>query len=229
MTKAIILSAGRGTRMRPLSDTTPKPLIEINGKPLIVYHLEKLAHAGISDVVINLDYLGDKIAKALGNGQSFGVNIEYSHEKQGALGTAGGIIHALPLLGNDTFIVISCDIWSKFDYALLPRKIETMAHLLLVDNPSHHVDGDFCLVDGNTLALKNAHAQTYTYAGIGVFQAQLFSACSQGFCELGPFLSAAIQDSVTLSGEHFSGQWSDIGTPGRLKALENALGSTLRR
>lgn len=224
MTTAMILSAGRGKRMRPISDRVPKPLITINDVPLIVYHLEKLAKAGIREVVINLDYMGDKIQRMLGNGQAFGVQIAYAWEKEGALGTAGGIAHALPLLGRDRFIVINCDIWSDFDYAqLLSKQLNVLAHLILAANPEHHPEGDFGLSQGGHLTLDHVNGVKYTYSGVGVYHPDCFDACPPGFYGLGRLLKHHLSDGTALGGEYFTGTWHDIGTPDRLKALRQCL------
>lgn len=221
MTKAFILAAGRGKRMRPITDHTPKALLKVNGKSLIIYHIEKLCAAGVTDIIINLDYLGEKIRHTLGNGHSMGVNIEYSIERRGALGTAGGIVHALPLLGEKPFIVINCDIWSNLYYKQLPKHITNLAHLIMVSNPKHHSQGDFSLANGRVIYNKNANQQ-YTYSGIGIYQRTFFKNCQEGYLPLGLLLKYGAEHG-NISGEIFSGQWFDIGTPERLNALQKHL------
>ncbi len=170
ITTAMILAAGRGERLRPLTDSTPKPLIEVAGKHLIEYHIESLARAGITSIVINTSWLSEQIHQALGDGSAYGVTIQYSDEPE-ALETAGGIIQALPLLG-ETFIVINGDIWTDFDFSVWREMdVETEAHLLLVNNPDHNPAGDFALKDG---MLVNSGATMYTYSGIGIYTAEFF-------------------------------------------------------
>ena len=224
--KAMILAAGRGERMRPLTDHTPKPLLSAGGKPLIVWHLERLAACGFKEIVINHAHLGEQIESALGNGQAFGLAIVYSPEPPGALETAGGIAQALPLLGADPFLVVNGDIWCDWDFkraqqiALKPAH----AHLLLVDNPAHHASGDFCLagesVEYAQESLNSAATAALTYAGIGVFSPAFFAAVNKGsVLKLRPLLDAAIAQK-RLSGEYHAGAWSDIGTPERLMELD---------
>lgn len=209
--KAMILSAGLGTRMRPLTNHTPKPLLEVGGKPLIVWHIERLKEAGFRDIVINVAYLGYKIIDYLKDGSKFGVNIEYSDEQnEGALETAGGIIKALPLL-SDTFLVINGDIWTDYPYNRefkLPEGI--LAHLVLIDNPPHNLDGDFIL-DGTD--------KKYTFSGIGYYSKELFRDLEYGKRALAPLLFQA-QKEKKLTTEYYSGKWYDIGTPQRLESLD---------
>ncbi|HXH04449.1 MAG TPA: nucleotidyltransferase family protein [Candidatus Competibacteraceae bacterium] len=221
--KAMILAAGRGERMRPLTDHTPKPLLVAGGKPLIVHHIEALAAAGLRELVINLGHLGERIAAALGDGARWGVRIAYSPEPPGALETGGGIHQALPLLGNEPFAVINGDIWCDYPYARLPQRPAGLAHLLLVDNPPHHPQGDFALCDGRVRADGEARL---TYSGIAVLDPRLFAGCTPGRFPLAPLLRAAMaQDAV--SGERHRGAWADIGTPQRLEELRTRL-SALR-
>lgn len=215
--KAMILAAGRGARMRPLTDNMPKPLLPVGGKPLIVWHLEKLAAAGITDIVINTAWLGEKLVAALGEGEAFGVRIQWSHEPAGGLETAGGIMQALPLLGAEPFAVVNGDIWSDLDYRLLTQQqgqmAEQLAHLWLVANPDHHPQGDFCL-QGTRVIDKPG----FTFAGISVLRPELFAKAKGGFLKLRPFLAAAMA-AKQVSGELHLGAWTDVGTVARLQAL----------
>ena len=216
--KAMILSAGRGERMRPLTDATPKPLLQAGGRALIEYHLLSLAKAGITDVVINHAHLGQQLVDALGDGSRYGLAIQYSGEPAGALETGGGIRRALPLLGDDAFIVINGDIYTDFPYATLMPPAG-LVHLVLVDNPPHHVRGDFALHAG----LVSAQGEPrLTYSGIGVYRPQLFQQQTQEKFPLAPLLMEAMRDGQA-SGEHYQGQWIDIGTPARLQALDQQL------
>ena len=218
--KAMILAAGRGERMRPLTDTMPKPLLPVAGHPLIVHHLVALAAAGIHDIVINHAHLGELIEAALGDGREHGVAIRYSAEPEGALETGGGILQALPLLGPEPFLVVNGDVWCDCPYASLPRHPDGLAHLVLVDNPPHHPDGDFAL-DGHRVRERDGRG--LTYSGIGVFDPALFAGHAPGRFPLAPLLRAAIaRDAV--SGEHWTGRWVDVGTPERLRALDATLG-----
>lgn len=222
--KAMILAAGRGERMRPLTDHTPKPLLEVAGKPLIVYHLHNLAAAGIREIVINHAHLGHRIEAALGDGSAYGVSIRYSAEDT-ALETGGGILRALSLLGDDPFVVINGDVWTDFPFASLRDKGERLAHLVLVNNPQHHPRGDFSLEHGR-VRVHGDHR--LTFSGIGVYRSALFTGCVPGAFPLAPLLRNAIaRDEV--SGEHYQGKWWDIGTPERLQALDTSLRATTSR
>lgn len=215
--KAIILAAGRGERMRPLTDNLPKPLLKVGGKMLIEYHLEKLKSAGISEVVINHAWLGDKIEQALGDGSRYGLNILYSAEIE-ALETAGGIINALPLLGkDDVFVVINGDVYCDYDISNLPTSISGLAHLLLVNNPLHHPQGDFVLTKSGTVDQEGENK--LTYSGIGVYHPDLFKDYAKGKQALAPVLRGAMQHHQ-VSGEFYQGVWHDIGTPERLNELD---------
>lgn len=219
--RAMILAAGRGERMRPLTDICPKPLLTVAAKPLIVYHLEKLAAAGIREVIINHAYLGAMIIEQLGDGHQFGLSIHYSDESGEVLETGGGIFKALEWLGEEPFWVINGDVWTDLDYRQLPRQLPpgSLAHLLLTDNPDHNSSGDFSLA-ANRLA--NSGPQMLTYTGIGLYHPRLFAQCQPGRFALGPLLRQAIeQDRVT--GEYFSGHWTDVGTPQRLGQLDEML------
>lgn len=219
--KAMILAAGRGERMRPLTDRTPKPLLPVGGKPLIAWHLEHLASAGIREVVINHAHLGDQIVSALGNGQQWAMSIEYSAEMT-ALETAGGIAKALPLLGPEPFLVVNGDIFTDMDFSQCREKAQTMlqhnrlAHLYLVDNPAQHAQGDFALNNG---LVEADGSHKLTFSGVGIYQPALFASVASGQpAKLAPILRSAMI-SLQVSGEHFQGAWHDIGTPERLAAL----------
>lgn len=226
--KAMILAAGRGERMRPLTDDMPKPLLRVGGKPLIVWQIERLARAGILDIVINHAHLGGQIEAALGDGGSLGVRISYSPEPAGALETAGGVANALPLLGFAPFLVINGDIWCDYDFAWaaetagqLPAQ-GLLAHLVLVPNPAHHPDGDFGLHFGRATAEGSPRL---TFAGIGYYQRALFAGIEPGSrAALAPLLRKAMADG-RVGGEYFHGRWEDVGTPQRLASLDAELGS----
>jgi MurNAc alpha-1-phosphate uridylyltransferase len=222
--KAMILAAGRGERMRPLSDRTPKPLLAVGGKPLIVWHIEKLAAAGFTEIVINHAHLGAMIERAVGTGARFGVQIAYSREVK-ALETAGGIALALPLLGNAPFAAVNADVFSDFDYAQLRRVVERLdpvqrvAHLVLVANPEHHAEGDFAL-NGGRVELDGVR---YTFSGIAAYHPAMFGAVPRGTAaRLAPLMREEIVRR-RVSGEHHAGLWRDIGTPERLAALAREL------
>lgn len=216
--KAMILAAGRGERMRPLTDTVPKPLLEAGGRRLIEYHIGALAQAGYTELVINHAYLGARIETVLGDGSHYGVRIAYSPEGE-ALETGGGIFRALPLLGRGPFVVVNGDVWTDYAYSRLPREPSGMAHLVLVDNPTHHPGGDFALEQGRVRA---DGAQRLTFSGIGVYRPELFAACRAGRFPLAPLLRSAMATGQ-VSGEHYSGAWTDVGTPQRLAELDRAL------
>ena len=230
--KAMILAAGRGERMRPLTDTTPKPLLMAGGKPLIVWHLERLAACGFRDIVINHAHLGEQIEAALGTGQRFGLNICYSPEPPGALETAGGIAKALPLLGNAPFLVVNGDVWCDWDFNRALQLSDRMAHLVFVTNPPQHPHGDFCL-DGETVRYADAASDvtgpTVTYAGTGVFSPVFFAGVPpDAIMKLRPLLDAGIAKGI-VSGEHHAGRWVDVGTPERLTELDCELWQTRRQ
>ena len=217
--KAMILAAGRGERMRPLTDRVPKPLLEAAGKPLIQYHIEALREAGFTELVVNHAHLGAQIVARLGDGRAFGVRIEYSPEPGGALETGGGIRQALPLLGEGAFVVVNADIWTDYPYRELGREPEGLAHLVLVDNPRHHSDGDFQLRGGTVWPEGN---NRLTFSGIGLYRPELFAAMPQGRFPLAPLLRSAMQ-AGQVSGEHYRGRWMDIGTAERLAELDRQL------
>ena len=223
--KAFILAAGRGERMRPLTDHTPKPLLPVGGKPLIAWHLERLAAAGFTEVVINHAHLGEKIEGALGDGSQWGLRIRYSPEPPGALETAGGIANALPLLGDEAFLVVNGDVYCDIDFGRFPGLTvagnQPVAHLVMVANPAHHAGGDFSL-DGQRITLARG-GETLTYAGIAVFSPSFFADVPRGsVMKLYPLLAAAIA-AGTLTGEHHTCRWVDVGTPQRLAELDAEL------
>jgi MurNAc alpha-1-phosphate uridylyltransferase len=247
--KALIFAAGLGERMRPLTDTTPKPLLVAGGKPLIVWHLERLAAAGIRDVVINLSWLAERFPDTLGDGSAFGLRIAYSHEGPVPLETGGGMWHALPLLGSEriseeSFIAVNGDIWTDYDFARLPLEPDGEAHLVMVDNPAHHPQGDFILEPDGRLHTgapapgaepdDRARQPRLTFSGIGVYRPRLFEdwryivGDSPAAREkpprfkLAPLLRAAMARGE-ISGEHHRGRWTDVGTPERLAELDAAL------
>ncbi len=211
----MILAAGRGERMRPLTDDTPKPLLEVAGKPLIAYHLERLAAAGVHHVVINHGRLGHLIETALGDGRRFGLSIAYSAEGEQPLETGGGIRQALPLLGGGWFIAINADVWTDYDCKRLPDRPEGLAHLVLAPNPAHNPGGDFALDGGR---IRNAGPSRHTFSGIGLYHHELFAGCAPGCFSMTPLLRAAA-DQDRLSGELYPGLWRDIGTPERLEEI----------
>lgn len=225
--KAFILAAGRGERMRPLTDSTPKPLLRAGGKPLIVWHLERLAACGFHDVVINHAHLGEQIEAALGDGSRFGLNIVYSPEPPGALETAGGIAKALPLLGGEPFLVINGDVWCDWDFARAHTLTKRHAHLIFVDNPPQHAGGDFCL-DGDIVRYASTGiGPTLTYAGTGVFSPDFFADVDVGsIVKMRPLLDAGIARGL-ITGERHTGCWVDVGTPERLAELDQQLDQRL--
>jgi len=212
----MMLAAGRGERMRPLTDQTPKPLLTVRGKPLIAYHLEKLSRLGIRDVVINLAWLGDRIRTALGDGAQWNLNIHYSNEGSEALETGGGIFRALPQLGSDPFLVVNADVFTDLDFAALRIEPTALAHLVLVANPPQHPSGDFSLANG---LIQQSGIQRWTYSGIGLYRPELFDGCSDGKFPLLPLFRRAIAQQ-RLYGQVYTGSWSDVGTPERLAALQ---------
>ncbi len=219
--KAMILAAGRGERMRPLTDHTPKPLLKVGGKPLIVWHLERLAKAGFKEVVINHAHLGERIEQALGDGSQWAMQVQYSPEKT-ALETAGGIANALPLLGAEPFLVVNGDTFTEIDFGVLKHALQANhhAHLVLVNNPPQHPNGDFAIEAGR---LKNTGEKMLTFSGVGVYHPDLFASVKRGEpAKLAPLLRQAIAENQATA-ECYQGIWHDIGTPERLNSLDEAL------
>ncbi len=218
--KAMILAAGRGERLRPLTDDCPKPLIKVAGKSLIEYHLENLSRAGFKEIIINTAWLAEKIHQQLGNGSTYGVDIQYSDEGE-ALETAGGIIHALPLLGEEPFLIVNGDIWCDIDFSTLKNlKPSLQAHLILVNNPEHNPSGDFALQEG---FIKNTGKKMHTYSGIGIYSPKFFNEQSTvDALPLAPILRKK-SDASLISGEIHNGLWTDVGTIKRLDELEKQL------
>lgn len=211
----MLLAAGRGERMRPLTDSVPKPLVQVGGRALIAWHLLALARAGIHEVVINLSWLGAQLRAALGDGRSFGVNISWSEEGPVPLETGGGIFRALPLLGPDPFLVVNADIWTDIDFGRLELEPGAHAHLVLLPNPAHHPRGDFGL-EGDRVV--NRDSERLTYSGVGVYSREFFAGCSAGRFPLLPLLNRAIA-AGRVRGEVHHGQWCDVGTAERLASL----------
>jgi MurNAc alpha-1-phosphate uridylyltransferase len=227
--KAMILAAGRGERMRPLTDVLPKPLLEVGGRPLIHYPLEALARAGVSEVVINTSWLGELLRTALGDGSAFGLRIHWSEEGPVALETGGGIFRALRKLGPGPFLVINGDVWTDFEPAQLMTAAaldpEALARLVLVPNPPQHPKGDFGLVDGNIVERegeREREGDRWTYSGMGVFRPELFEGCRDERFPLLPVLRRALARRQ-VRGELYYGRWFDVGTPDRLAALDREL------
>ncbi|HSD16008.1 MAG TPA: nucleotidyltransferase family protein [Thermomonas sp.] len=229
--KALIFAAGLGERMRPLTDTTPKPLLPVGGKRLIEWHLEKLAACGVEDVVINTSWLAMQFPEVLGDGSRWGLRIRYSYEGGTPLETGGGMLHALPLLGGDPFLLVNGDTWTDLDFATLPREPEGLAHLVMVDCPPQATQGDFALDDDGHV--RSDGARRLTYAGIGVYRPQLLDGW-RGFSRdtgaddvpprfrLAPILRAHMADG-RIHGQHHRGRWTDVGTPERLARLDAEL------
>ena len=222
--KAMILAAGRGERMRPLTDKTPKPLLKVGGKPLIVWHLERLAKAGFKEIVINHAHLGEQIESTLGNGAEWGVSIQYSPEKV-ALETAGGIANALHLLNKDgkerqPFLVVNGDIYTDFDFTSIALQANKHAHLVLVNNPPQHLQGDFAIENGE---LQHTGKKMLTFSGVGVYLPDFFVDIVKGeSAKLVPLLRQAI-DNHRATAQYYQGVWHDIGTPERLQKLDESL------
>jgi MurNAc alpha-1-phosphate uridylyltransferase len=218
---AMILAAGRGERLRPLTDSTPKPLLEAGKQKLIEHHLYALSAAGFRDVVINIAHLGQQIIDELGDGSRYQLSIHYSDERNAVLETGGGIVKALPILKSDPFLVINGDIWTDFNLSLLPEKIDSLAHLVLVKNPDHHPHGDFTLQSGKVHEKKD-HQSSWTFSGMGIYSHRFFDQCTEGRFPLAPLLRKHMaEDQVT--GETYDGLWFDIGTRKRLDELNNLI------
>lgn len=228
--KALVFAAGKGERMRPLTLSTPKPLLPAGGKPLIVWHLEKLARLGVSEVVVNTSWLAERFAPELGDGSRWGLRLHYRFEGPEPLETGGGLLGALPLLGDAPFLLVNGDVWTDYDFARLPREPSGLAHLVLVDPPDFAAAGDFVL--GEDGRLREGDGPRLTYAGLGVFRPALLDdwqrhvdAASAGEpprFKLAPLLRAHLA-AGRISGEHYRGRWTDVGTPERLAALDAAL------
>jgi MurNAc alpha-1-phosphate uridylyltransferase len=217
--KAMLLAAGRGERMRPLTDTLPKPLLSVGGAPLIAWHLTALARAGIREVVINLSWLGEKVRAALGDGASYGLSILYSDEGPVALETGGGILRALPLLGPAPFLVVSADVWTDIDFARLRLEPDALAQLVLIPNPPHHPRGDFGLDAGWVV---NRDSERLTYGNVGIYRPEFFAGFAEGRFPLIQPLNRGIA-ARQVRGELHRGQWCDVGTPARLAELNHRL------
>ena len=219
--RAMILAAGRGERLRPLTDELPKPLVEIAGKPLIEYHLEALARAGFREVVINQGHLGDLLPEMLGNGSRWGVNIHWSDEQPEALETGGGIFKALPLLGSAPFLVINGDLWTDYPFARLRAVKCDWAHLVMVPNPSHNPVGDFALAGAR---IRETGDRKLTFSGMAVYNPRLFDGCQPGKFSVVPLVRLAMENHL-VTGEEFQGDWNDIGTLERLDATRKKVSS----
>ena len=215
--RALILAAGRGERMRPLTETTPKPLLQVGGKRLIEWHLENLARAGVRAVVINTSHLAEQFPLALGDGSRWDLRIAYSYEGPEPLETGGGMLRALPLLGAAPFIAVNGDIWTDFDFSTLPQNPDGLAHLVLADNPAHNPRGDFAL-ENNFVRDE----RRLTFAGIGVYRPELLRGHAPGRFPIAPILRAAAR-ADKVSGERYGGAWNDIGTPRRLAEIDARL------
>ncbi|HEX7815775.1 N-acetylmuramate alpha-1-phosphate uridylyltransferase MurU [Dyella sp.] len=237
MRHALIFAAGLGERMRPLTDHTPKPLLVAGGKPLIVWHLEKLAAADVHYVVINSSHLAEQLPQALGDGARWGLRIRYAYEGPVPLETGGGMLNALPLLGPEPFIAVNGDIWTDVDLSTLPREPAGLAHLVMVDNPPHHPEGDFAL--DTTGRLNMTDVPRLTFSGLGIYRPELLrqwreavgttaeSATKPPRFKLRDVLRAAMARGE-ISGSHHAGAWTDVGTPERLATLDAALNASLR-
>jgi len=221
--RAMILAAGRGERLRPLTDTLPKPLVELGGKALIEHHLDALAGAGFREVVINQGHLGNQLPAALGDGARWGVRIHWSDEQPEALETGGGIFKALPLLGKGPFLVVNGDVWTDYPLARLRAVKCDWAHLVLVPNPPHNAGGDFALVGAR---VSEEGETRLTFSGLGVYHPRLFEGCSPGKFSVVPLLRAAMRDHL-VTGELYRGAWSDVGTAERLKELRRSLQASM--
>ncbi len=217
----MILAAGRGERMRPLTDTRPKPLLEVGGKPLIIHLIESLSRCELRSLVINHAHLGEKLVERLGDGREWGVTIQYSPEARDGLETGGGIRQALALLDSDPFVVVNGDIWTDYPFSRLPHRLHGLAHLVLVDNPAHHPGGDFCLRD-DLVSMEGA--VRLTYSGIAVLRHALFQGYRPGKFPLAPLLREAMEQGL-VTGEYYGGSWVDVGSPQRLEELRARVAS----
>ena len=217
--KAMVLAAGRGGRMRPLTDHTPKPLLEVGGQRLIEYHIRNLVSAGVRQLVVNHAHLGQQIEECLGKGERYGACIRYSPEPESALETGGGIYQALPLLGADPFVVVNGDVWCDYPFSRLPLNPNGLAHLVLVENPKHNSEGDFALQQGR---VSTDQGEKLTFSGISVLKPELFEGCRSGRFPLAPLLRAAMEKGE-VTGELYQGKWVDVGTPQRLNELDQEI------
>ncbi len=217
--RAMILAAGRGERLRPLTDTTPKPLIDIGGKPLIEHHIQALATAGFREIIINQGHLGDQLPRTIGDGSRWNVNIRWSDEQAEVLETGGGIHKALPLLGSTPFLVVNGDIWTDYPFTRLRAIKCSWAHLVLITNPPQHPAGDFCLQHGR---IRNKGESKQTFSGIGVYHPCLFDNCTAGKFSVVPLLRTAMEKHL-VTGELYTGVWEDIGTAERLESIRQQL------
>lgn len=213
--KAMVLAAGRGERLMPITASVPKALVEVRGRSLLEHHLRALAAAGIETVVINLGWFGDRIIEKIGSGAEYGLNVIYSPEGNNILETGGGIHRALPMLGPDPFLVVNADIYSAMPLPLEDLQVQCMGHLVLVPKPDYRPTGDFGLLDGR---VRNVSNPELTFSGVAVYRPEFFVDCTPGRFSLVPMLRAAA-DVGTLSGSVYSGQWQDVGTPERLAEL----------
>jgi MurNAc alpha-1-phosphate uridylyltransferase len=214
--RAMLLAAGRGERMRPITDSTPKPLVRVGDRPLIAWHLAALARAGIREVVINLSWLGHQVRTTLGDGRDYGVSITYSDEGPVPLETGGGIFRAVPLLGPGPFLVVNADIWTDIDFAAVALEEHAHARLLLIPNPPHHPRGDFGL-EGDLVVTRDT--DRYTYSGVGMYRPEFFAGCTPGRFPLLPLLNRAIAAGL-VRGQVHRGEWCDVGTVERLASLD---------
>ncbi len=214
--KAMIMAAGRGERLRPLTDKIPKPLVRVGDYALIEWHLHHLVNAGITQIIINLSHLGEQIQSRLGNGEHYGAELSYSLEPEPALETAGGIIQALAALGTEPFIVVNGDVWTDYPFSQLSAP-SSLAHLIMVDNPDHHPAGDFVLRDGQLS--EEGEGDRLTYSGIGVYHPEFFADCKPGRQALAPLLKQQMS-AGKVTGEHYQGEWHDIGTLERLQTIQ---------
>lgn len=217
--KAMLLAAGRGSRLKPLTDKTPKPLLSIGPHSLIEYHLLALKRAGVHEVVINVSYQAKQIIKKLGDGKHYGLQLEYSYEQGAALGTGGGVFQALPLLGDEPFLVISSDIWTQFPFSPSFMTSDSEAHLVFVENPSFHPGGDYALAENGQVSMQG---EKVTYAGIAKVHPHLFKNCNPGSFSISPLFNNAIKRGC-VSGEIYRGPWFNVGTIAELERLEKAL------
>jgi len=222
ISRAIILAAGHGKRMRPLTEHTPKPLLSVGGKTLIETHIEQLRDGGVSHIIINTGRLGQQFENKLGNGKYYGVNLTYSHEGDEPLETGGGIVNALPLFDDEFFIAINGDIWTDYDYSLLRKRTATHCHLVLVNNPEHNPQGDFAFSKGRVSNMLSGCTPCFTFSGIAVYARALFKGATHTAFPLTPLLRQAV-DNAQASAERYTGKWFDIGTPQRLTELDQLL------